>query len=378
MGGARLRKLAAVSCAVVLSVAFAWCVHTCMSHAVSLVAADVTQRMSAAALDEADGARAGDYAVVPYVSELVAASGEEGVVSALVSFDDAWFLADPGSYNGELAATCAALSAACNSQSLCDEAAGRAYAVEALDALGFGDVDTRSYEGRSSVVDEVANIVEGETDVVAYVLASKNLFDGRGRATGHLVFVGVRGTYGSEWLSNFNFDVFPSEQSPANHRGFESAASEVYDALADYLDAQGLSCADTRVLICGHSRGGAVANLLAARIMDEAADREGRDDLRIDPRGVFTYTFASPNSTRDPQRDGARYSAIFNVASLSDVVPCVPFSSWGYGVYGTVVELPAASRGLLDPVAVLASHTPDSYFMQLRMSTASDLVFCAR
>lgn len=435
-----------------LGVVLAAALYAGMSQAVSSVAADMAQRMSAASLEQpasasnteslrlagssassSQGASRGlstKSATVSYVSEIMTASGEDGVVDAQVFFDDMWFFADPAIYNNELAATCAALCAACNSQSLHAAHGQCAFAEEALLKLGFSAVDTRSYDTRSTVIDELANIVSGQTDVVAYTFASKELANKRGESVGSVVFVGVRGTYGSEWLSNFNFDIGGS--SAGNHRGFEVAADEVYAELARYVCERGFDSSDTRVLICGHSRGGAVANLLAARLADEAQSARLSDGVgaagvakaagaaraedaaraadtaraanlagaagaadamatgmlgakaevraggwTVEPAHLFVYTFAAPNNTRDAARGSELYRGIFNVVSPDDVVPLLPLAAWGYGIYGTTVELPEAPFGF-DAVSALASHSPDSYFTCLCRARVCDLAFLAR
>lgn len=277
---------------------------------------------------------------VPYASELAAlgSGGAVSAVSAEVPFDDAWLLADPRRYNDGLAEACAALSAVCNSQSLRYAGGDGAFdfAAAALGELGFSGIDTRSYAARSSVADELASLAAGSTDVAAYVIARKELSGADGRPAGHAVFVGVRGTYGSEWLSNFNCGA--GLDDGGHHDGFEAAAGEVRSEVERYLARWGLGSSDTKVLICGHSRGGAVANLLAADLVDGA--RAGRID--VDANGVFAYTFASPNATFDGRRGDSRYDCIFNIVNPADLVPRLPFAAWGCGRYGRTVHLPAA------------------------------------
>ncbi|WP_165056635.1 MULTISPECIES: lipase family protein [unclassified Adlercreutzia] len=265
---------------------------------------------------------------VAYASELAGVGGGH-VAEAQVAFDNAWLIDGSRSYNNDLAATCAALSAAVNAQSSYGAPGGRAYAVEALGALGFCDVDVSAYEGRSRVVDEVANALSGSTDVAAYALARKELVASDGRVAGDVVLVGVRGTYGSEWLSNFNCALGP-DAGEADHRGFARAADEARSALGAYLERHGLDQRTTHVLLFGHSRGGAVVNLLAADLIDEGSYA-----------GVHAYTFAAPNSTRSPERANKAYAGIFNVVNPADAVPSLPLAAWGYGAYGMTVELPA-------------------------------------
>ena len=273
------------------------------------------------------------YAVeVEYCSEAVAASGtgnSSGRTSTTLAFDDAWLLAgDPTQYNHGLATACAVIAAVCNSESQFYGGIEGAepYAEQALAQIGFTDVRTDSYRLRSSVLDQVGALVYGSHDVVAYTFASKRV-DGE-----TIVLVGIRGSYGCEWVSNFK--LFGED----GHAGFEAAEAEVADMLARYLDELGADPAHTRILITGHSRGGAVANLLAADL-DERAGGEG---ALVSAKGIFAYTFAAPNTTRESDRSQARYGNVFNVANPADIVPDLPLSQWGYGRYGVTVELPRA------------------------------------
>ena len=145
-----------------------------------------------------------------YCSEVVAAldpNNPSGRTSTQLTFDDSWFFHDARTYQHDLATACSVLAAVCNSESqYYDGVAGSLpYAERTLGALGFHDVRTESYAMRSSVLDEVSSLLVGSSDVAAYTLASKTIAsDGDGKPV-TLLFVGIRGTYGAEWLSNFNF-----------------------------------------------------------------------------------------------------------------------------------------------------------------------------
>ena len=54
---------------------------------------------------------------------------------------------------------------------------------------------------------------------------------------------------------------------------------------------------------------------------------------------VFTYTFATPRTTKQPKR--GIYPNIYNIVGKMDPVPSVPFADWGYERYGTTLMLPA-------------------------------------
>lgn len=280
-----------------------------------------------------------------YCSEAVAAHDPDnpaGRTSTRLELEDAWFDGSSQRYRHGIATGCAVLSAVCNSESHFYGGGndGVPYAERALGSLGFTHVRTDSYALRSAVLDQMAALVNGSHDVAAYTFASKRIAAGgttrseAGAEADTLVFVGIRGSYGAEWLSNFNLP--DAESSGADHRGFKTAEQEVEASLERYLAEIGADPARTRIVVTGHSRGGAIANLLAADLIDRAS---GPDALAPVDR-IFAYTFAAPCSTQANDRNGEAYAGIFNVVNPSDLVPQLPLSAWGYGRYGTTVELP--------------------------------------
>lgn len=282
-------------------------------------------------------------AEVRYISEVVGSneSGDVlGIVSTPVVLDDSWFAQGSDAYNHDLARTCVALCAVVNAESAFYGGKTEVdFAAEALGALGFTDVRTDSYAKRSAASDEVAAIFTGGTDVTAYVFAHKRLSDGR-----DLVFVGIRGTYGSEWLSNFNL----KESAQSDHLGFDRAEREIRADLAAYCDELGIDPAESALLVTGHSRGGAVANLLAAQLDAAAqegetgqADEGARGEGTFPRGGIYAYTFAAPNATQAEDAGDEAYANIFNVVNSTDLVPRLPLEAWGWHRYGVTVELPA-------------------------------------
>ncbi|MFR1639336.1 MAG: lipase family protein, partial [Eggerthellaceae bacterium] len=126
-----------------------------------------------------------------------------------------------------------------------------------------------------------------------------------------------------------------------DHHGFETVESEVESALDQYAREVGADPQRTRILITGHSRGGAIANLLAARL----DDRSGTPAEIAPASGVYAYTFAAPGSTREADCQNAAYGNVFNIVNEADIVPQLPLSTWGYGRYGTTVSLPIVASG---------------------------------
>ena len=309
----------------------------------------------------------------------IAAPGN-GEVTSAVAWDDRWFSLNPFEYNHELATTSSVVAALAYSESGYYQAGNTqpAYMEKALAKLGFDKVSTASYRYRSEIVDEVLNLFTDESDAVAYTIARKHLQVDDGVAPRDLILVSVRGSYGSEWLSNLKLmpedaetgspveplaDVLTSWMSfvgaltgrpatvPAStsapapqldgtddHGGYFRASEEIRAELNRWIAASRDDGAEVSVLLTGHSRGGAIANLVAAELDDAAAEQPTRNS------SVYAYTFASPATTLSNQADDARYGNIFNIVNPADIMPYLPLRSWGYERYGTTLYLPAVGE----------------------------------
>ena len=123
-----------------------------------------------------------------------------------------------------------------------------------------------------------------------------------------------------EWLSNLSFT-----NSNEFHYGFYQAAKNVSDNLSDFIARnlkEGMSISDCKIWITGHSRGAAVANILAGRFIP---------GMGFKSTSIHAYTFACPNVYRG---DLPNYDYIHNYNLGGDLVARVPFAEWGYSRYG--------------------------------------------
>ena len=263
------------------------------------------------------------------------ATGEE-TVSTEIARNDEWFFSDPTEYNHELATACAVLSAVANSESAYYQAGSDspAYMEQALAQFGFEKISTASYQYRSEIFDEVVVFLTGTDDVVAYSVASKRVESEDGREK-TLFLVSIRGSYGSEWLSDLNLGDLGND---LDHEGFAQAAREIVDELVDRIteEAQLQGTDDIALLFCGHSRGAAAANIAAAY-----ADEMSQGLRVLAPlESIFCYTFATPEVTTVDHAREALYDNIFNILNPSDMVPQLPLAAWGYVRYGDDLLLP--------------------------------------
>lgn len=167
-------------------------------------------------------------------------------------------------------------------------------------------------------------ITKKDNDHVSYSIGTKKA----GEKT--IVAIWIKGTSSNyEWISNYNVG-----KKGNDHQGFRLACDEVYKELAKYnSDLKAILKKKKKnsnyvFWITGHSRGAAVANLLAKNITDIM----GQDK-------VYAYTFATPRTSRKGIKSG--YKNIFNYLNPGDFVTEVPLEAWGFKRYGNDIVLSA-------------------------------------
>ncbi|MCR5081166.1 MAG: lipase family protein [Treponema sp.] len=168
-------------------------------------------------------------------------------------------------------------------------------------------------------------------DQVAFSIASKEINSSKGKQ--NLIIVSIRGTplNANEWLSNLNIsDTTHTEE--IIHNGFGKATHIVHSALISYLLRHRIDPTDSFLLVTGHSRGAAVSNLLAAKIVE---------DNFFKTENCYVYTFASPNVTTADDALNKEYGFIWNIVNAEDIVPTVPLyrDNWHFRKYGHTVAL---------------------------------------
>lgn len=243
-------------------------------------------------------------------------SGSTVTADSTVIWDDSAFVGEQTAFDSDTARICAVLCACAGSSDI---------AQENLTALEFEKTAKFSYE-KSYRGDRVG------------VLFSK-------RQIGDQTLVGViiRGTVGKEWYSNF--DIGYGEE----HAGFAACADFVEDKLHMYLVNYGLTDQAVTYLVTGYSRGGAVANIVAQRLIEQNSGT------------VRAYTFASPHTTT--RANAAQYAGIYNLIREEDFFTYVPLTEWGYRRYGTDISLTSTRTA-----------TPDHVQSVFRDVTGSDYV----
>ena len=163
-------------------------------------------------------------------------------------------------------------------------------------------------------------------DQCAFSLAKKDIAFPNGKRT--IVFLTIRGTpaEASEWISNFDIGN-DRKEGDVLHQGFLKVSMQIESALYIYLIKHQIQPSQAYFMITGHSRGAAVANLLAANLSH---------NQQFDTNDMYVYTFATPNVTTDKNAHSSEYDFIWNIVNAEDIIPTIPLNreKWEYHKYG--------------------------------------------
>ena len=237
-------------------------------------------------------------------------------------YSDEWFFENPEVRNDELALMSMQLMAA----SAANDADGVGSA--ALQSLGFEEV------GYTALHDDP------EADC-AFLWGKKTIGDGKNSYT--LVAVVIQAYSSNSALAlrawEENVIVNGDTQTSGEHYCWGRAAAGALDAVAGLAGS-----GQVKYWICGHSRGGAITNILSAHL----AEKLGSSNA-----GIYAYAFEPP-TTVDAGFDNSGYGYIHNYVCSDDVVTMIPL--WGMTRYGVVHEIKAdTDAGLYDELVKLGS-----------------------
>ena len=159
-----------------------------------------------------------------------------------------------------------------------------------LEDLGFSKIEFYNDTGYDDI-NRVENVIASTVQPI------------NGQRT-NVIVIACRGsvTILQDWVSNI------VQQA----QGFRFAAEDIKNDLVDYIQARHIDTSiPTKILLTGHSRGAAAANILASIIPSDIAKKSD----------IFTYTFDCPNTTNDAGRENY---PIFNILNSGDPVTQIP------------------------------------------------------
>lgn len=193
----------------------------------------------------------------------------------------------------------------------------------------------------------------------AYTIGKTEITLGGKKRT--LFAVAIRGTEGGEWYSDIDFAPSHSDEA-VFAENFLFAAEEVFSGIS--VAAKGVS--DPVILVCGHSRGGACANLLGMLL-----------DAKYGKENVYAYTFATPATLRNDKL-GKDCDNIFNLINGGDLVTALPLAGWGFSRVGKDIVISAdsdAEKRVAEVTSAILSLAPtiSSYYGDAHSLTSAGL-----
>ena len=153
---------------------------------------------------------------------------------------------------------------------------------------------------------------------VAYVFGNKKIADFT------LIAVAVRGFgYGREWAGNVVLG------DKGDHYGFSVAADTVYSSLKNYL-FEHVGIGKVKIWLCGYSRAGAIANVLAQKILTEK-------ETGFERKNAFVYTFEAPQCLS--VNVAQKFENVYNIVNSYDLVPNVMPETYGLTRCGIDIDI---------------------------------------
>ena len=231
------------------------------------------------------------------------------MLSDSFAWSDSWFFEAPEDRNDSLALASMQLTA------VAVEEGSDGNSAAFLRNLGFEQVGFERFES-------------ADPDDCAYTWGTKTIDDGSDSYT--LVAVAIQSySFDSQakskgWRQNFILNDESAGVLSREHLAFSRAADKVVGDIAA-LGGSG----KVKYWIVGQSRGGALVNLIAAKLPGMLGSSNG---------GVYAYTFESPATVdADAIADAGSYAYIHNYRCSDDIVTRIPL--WGMTVYGATHEL---------------------------------------
>jgi len=149
-----------------------------------------------------------------------------------------------------------------------------------------------------------------------------------------IVFLTIRGTTfnTNEWSSNLNMSDM-NKNDMTWHEGFIKSATQVYLSFNLFLLKNQINPKDSYLLISGHSRGAAVANIISYKIAE---------DNLFNTTRVFSFPIGCPNVTTKDNVNESKYNFIWNIGNEEDLVLQVPpnRNTWKFKRFGNNLIIP--------------------------------------
>ena len=239
-------------------------------------------------------------------------------------YSDGWFETDPSKENQELALASIQLAASATDGD--EDGPGTAFLKSmGFEEVGFSDFDMK---GEFDCNYTFARKSLGDTELVAVIFQSTSE-DPKVKNAG--------------WKQNFMLNEPDVADPSGEHYAYSKVVESVIEEIAALAKTE-----NTKFWITGESRGGALANVLAAHLPEK----------NISDKNIYAYTFESPATTDAADAEGG-YKYIHNYVCSDDIVTKIPM--WGMTRYGQQHELRTeeTDEGLEEALRALGSDAAD-------------------
>lgn len=261
-------------------------------------------------------------------------SKDEKTIKDTYYYSDDWFGEKPEKDNEELALASMQLTAT----AVFDDADGAS--AKFLKSMGFDEVG-------------FSDFASADPDDFHYTWGRKTLDDGT-----VLVAIAVQSSTPDinikkkGWRQNFTVN---GDSTEGDHFAYARAVGKMIDGIADLGEGDRV-----KFWITGHSRGGGIANMLAAKLPEKLGDKNA---------GIYAYTFEAPATTDEETAGSGDYGYIHNYLCRDDIITMIP--GWGMTRYGDSHEVMDKKRDekLWDELAALGSDEADQ---KLRIMVQDD------
>ena len=174
---------------------------------------------------------------------------------------------------------------------------------------------------------------EDKSDLTAFYISNKKFkYEGEKYQVFSVAVVGSRGAI--DFVSNFdigidnsNYILDPNSHKEwvnrDNHKGYDVTSERTLKKVDEYLSQYQNKDYKTIMYTCGHSRGGAICNILGK----EFTDRKIK---------TFSYAIAAPTCVSNERNND--YKNLFVIANKNDIVPYLPPQDYGFQTYGKTYE----------------------------------------
>ena len=207
--------------------------------------------------------------------------------------------------------------------------AGAANSMEDVKDKYVNAKDFLSKTGFRNITPNEDYLKEPENNSMGSVCANKPIYIKNAGGTVNkynLISIVTRGAnYKLEWLSNFKMG------NSGDHDGFTESTDVVYNHFTSFYNEHKDDFGDipVKIWLVGYSRGAAIANMLGARLTDEASN------FNTTKTDIYCITMGTPMGVSTSEHTNLdSYTNIHNIVDEADIIPLLSPAGFGFGRYG--------------------------------------------